>query len=753
MITRKILLFSVLSLFFILLKPDQAKGDSPSLPTITVVNMIRGNALGRENENLLPRLQAQWEDTKSHNIPATWLWQYDALTNRDLTLYAKKELINQEFGLFLEVDKNLTQKAKVLYRGRGPWYFSDGLFTFSYDSNERKKLIDALFAQFYDVFEYYPKTVGAWWVDADALSYMQHKYGITSSLRAADQYDLDVYSIWGTPWSIPYIPSQENAGIPAETFDKGIPIVITQWAARDPFKAYGSTSEHGTFSIQDYELKQYDQTYFNHLSSNFLKEPGDQIVLGLENDGHEKTFIKGGHYNNLLTAASTLRDAHKVVFMTAKDYAEFFMKKKNVYPPSNYFLAKDYESDDQAFWYNSPNYRIGVQKIGDKISIIDLRDYRIKTVEDFSLLPNSQGMLRIYVPPVIDSTIFPNTVKYLASSDQPLSTSSDRDKVTLSSGDTIIGVFTDTSFTLSNASISLPTITNQDYFLPISVSLVIYGVYMIVMKKKLTKKDQVTLTTVYLIAFVFAADFHHTKDVIIFDKKMVYLSNLFPFIPISSTKVYVTFFIIPFLLFLIVHAFIIMRYASRKIFILAPAVMLILLYAHVPYFPLDKTTYPSTGIGLGVLGILSVLAAAGFYYKTKNKKIFVSSLLSIPVVLAIATCIIFFSRTRLIIPSFEIQALRTIEEKRKDVLYLYPTQKPIYKAIKPSLLDSYYVEEKLTGVNWTVMLRDGEDLSLQNYQNKLLIVPRFLGSTISDPEVKKLGLKKIFDNSQIAIFE
>ena len=51
-------------------------------------------------------------------------------------------MIDQEFGLFLEIDRNLAAKSDVAYRGRGPWYFSDGIYLLSYDPVERKKIID-----------------------------------------------------------------------------------------------------------------------------------------------------------------------------------------------------------------------------------------------------------------------------------------------------------------------------------------------------------------------------------------------------------------------------------------------------------------------------------------------------------------------------------------------------------------------------------------------------------------------------------
>src|SRR5260370_26178971 len=92
------------------------------LPVITVINPIRGNELGHNNEDLLPGLRAQWRATKDLHVEATWLWQYTALENDQLADFAKTNMQDQEFGLFLEIDRNFTRKANVQYRGTGPWY-------------------------------------------------------------------------------------------------------------------------------------------------------------------------------------------------------------------------------------------------------------------------------------------------------------------------------------------------------------------------------------------------------------------------------------------------------------------------------------------------------------------------------------------------------------------------------------------------------------------------------------------------------
>jgi len=299
---KKIFLLPLLLISFLFISSVNFvfASDKPSLPTITVINLIRGNELGHEKDNLGESLKAQWKVTKDAKANATWLFQYGALENKNMVDYARKNMSNQEFGLLFEIDRNFAQKGHVQYRGQGPWYFSDGLFLISYDKDERKRLIDTSFAKFKETFGYYPKTVGAWWIGGDSVSYMQERYGITAVLRASDQFDLDFYSIWGTPWSIPYVSSKKHQGIPAESFDGSSKVVNIQWAARDPLEGY----QDPLFSLQDYPQRGYDSEYVNHLFSIYLKHPNDNIVIGLENGGTLAVFEK--FYKTMLSEAKKL---------------------------------------------------------------------------------------------------------------------------------------------------------------------------------------------------------------------------------------------------------------------------------------------------------------------------------------------------------------------------------------------------------------------------------------------------------------
>ncbi|MDE2590081.1 MAG: hypothetical protein KGL95_10510, partial [Patescibacteria group bacterium] len=407
--------------------PNRVFASTVTLPVVTVINPIREPEKGPYP---LDGLQTQYEIVKDHHISATWLWQYTTLEDNKLTDVAKS-MTNQEFGLWMEIDRNLAEKAHVVYRGQGPWYFSDGLLLISYDTSEREKLIDTAFARFRETFGYYPKTVGAWWIGEDSLNYMKEKYGILGTLRAADQFNLDVYSIWGTPWSIPYISSKTNEGIPGLSWQDSSQIVVMQWAPRDPTDGYGELSS--TYSTQDYFLHGLNLSYFNYLSGVYLQHPLDQVVFGL--GGGFTSAGYQGRYTDEIARVATLRNEGKIAILPAQTYEEAVLAKQQIFPGQSYFLNTGFNSSDQSFWYQSPQYRAGIEKQGDNIYLVDVRNYSQNPQEDFAQLPNSQGYLRITEPALLDSVRFPGQKKLLATSSDPLRVQSSGTNVMLFAGD------------------------------------------------------------------------------------------------------------------------------------------------------------------------------------------------------------------------------------------------------------------------------------------------------------------------------
>jgi hypothetical protein len=704
-------------------------------------------------------LQAQWQVIKEAQLPATWLWQYSALENQKLTNFAQTQMPQQEFGLFLEIDRNFAQKANVQYRGRGPWYFSDGLFLVSYDRLERQKLIDTVFAKFKQTFGYYPKTVGAWWLGADSLTYMQQKYGIVASLRAADQFDLDVYSIWGTPWSIPYVASRQNAAIPATSWDKSTKVVTLQWAPRDPTRGFGESSQSSTYSIQDYTLKKYDISYFNYLTFVYLRKPLDNLVVGLE--GGNTPQVYHGQYKQQITQIKQWEKQHKIIIATAKDYASRLSKEKKILPPTSYFLTKDFQNSNQSFWYNSPHIRVGIQKEGEKIVLQDLRDYSKAPLEDFALLPNSQGYLRINTPAIIDAIRFPQQKKLLAITKDPLQLQEGKNEITLWSGNKKIARFTPSRVQIQTEKpiqslIFTPQMPSLSLFWILGLLFLLYSFTIVLFTK--SKKTACVQIFFFVLPLILSYPFTNIQlpDIqnIIFDKKELVLAPIFS-LPINNLAFKLTLIkLIPLLLLPLIHMLCFSKKKTNRhfnaIYYLYLAAV-ILLYFHLPYFPLDRSTYLQAAVVISILGIGGVIASFMTFLRTKSRQKSLPVLVATCFVLILLVTAILLARQKYIITPFELQALQTIAQSHQKVLLLMPADKPIYKAVRPLLAEDYRLAVNLTNTDWEKTSQQS-NTNLSSYPGQIIFIPRYLGVDISIREIKQSHLTKIFDNAQIALF-
>lgn len=345
---------------------------------IVVVNPVRISAY---NPDPVASIKAQYGVINKLNLPATWLVTFDILDNLPLVSEIRSFNKNQETGLFLEVSKNFAQKSNVEYHQTGSWHFANAVFLSGYTQEERIKFIDTVFSKFKEQFGYYPISVGAWWIDSFSLQYMHDKYGVSANLGVADQYSTDNYQVWGTYWSTPYYPSKLHAGIPAASPDSKIGVVTLQWAPREPRRGYYSS----LYSTQDYfTTPKLDINYFSHLIDLF-----SQVTLGLESDFTPDVY--GGEYAKQMQVVAQ-KSATKV---TMKNFAEWYTDKFPGISPGQTI------NFDGMVWYQSPFYRLGIDKTNHKI--IDFRIYPTNYQEPYYLWPNREKDLRINIPSLIDS--------------------------------------------------------------------------------------------------------------------------------------------------------------------------------------------------------------------------------------------------------------------------------------------------------------------------------------------------------------
>lgn len=373
---------------------------------ITIVNPIR---ISVYSSNPKDSLLVQYSQVKKRNLPATWLLTYDVISDMEIVDVAKTMDKSQELGIFLEVTPKFASESGIIYNKTDSWHRANSVFLSGYTQQDRLHLIDSVFAKFKQVFNLYPNTVGAWWIDSYSLQYMKDKYGITANLTVADQFSTDGYQIWGQYWSTPFYPSKFHAGMPARSKENKLDIVTIQWAARDPLNGYGRAGA-SLFSTQDRFEAEYSQKLLELYAKSGPNKFG-QIVLGLEGDFPPSSYSSGTFFSNWLDIVKTAKQNDDISVVTMKDFSNWYRSNFPKLSPVQIIQSDDLLGKRiKTFWYNSINYRVNITYNADnKETIIrDFRSYHDNFQEPFYVSPNRELNLSINLPSQIDSASNPD---------------------------------------------------------------------------------------------------------------------------------------------------------------------------------------------------------------------------------------------------------------------------------------------------------------------------------------------------------
>lgn len=337
---------------------------------ITIVNPIRGQDFWNYPYSILETPKKQYELISSKNIEATWMARYDALKNPEIQNFLKSLNSKQEVGLFLEITPTLTTDAGVVYNQSENWHYAKSVLVIGYSQPDRIKLIDTAMNKYREQFGKYPKSVGAWWIDAYSLQYMKDKYQIEVNMDVSDQFSTDGYQVWGQYWSSPFYPSKRNALMPASSESEKIGVTTIQWAGRDPFNGYGNSVFESTYSVQanDYMLHDLGIDYFKK-----LVEVYPQVVVGLENDFDWNKF--GEEYSRQVEYAASLQSKNTQV-VTMENFGKLYKSANPKISPKLLISSDDpLGSDGKVIWYQNEKYRVGLFVNNEGVIIRDLRQF------------------------------------------------------------------------------------------------------------------------------------------------------------------------------------------------------------------------------------------------------------------------------------------------------------------------------------------------------------------------------------------
>lgn len=455
------LILIMISLFLVPQKIALANDQINSNQFITLVNPVR---ISEYNTSPEKSLSAEYQAVHQFNLPATWLLTYDAISNKNVSEITKNMDPQQELGILLEISPNFTKDVNIKYKETDSWHRAKALFLSGYTQKERIIFIDTVFNKFKQTFGFFPKSVGAWWVDSYSLEYMQKKYGITASLNCSDQFFTDGYSIWGQYWSTPFYPNKTHAGLPANSLDNKLNLVMLQWAARDPINGYGK-NKASTYSTQDYHTHNLPIEYYEKLIRIYTQNSTNkfgQITLGLESDLSESAYQ--GLFTKHLSLIQKLKDNEGFKVTTMQAFSNWYQSSfPKLSPPQVIETEDPLGTKLKSFWYQSPNYRLGLiyNPETSESKIIDLRIYPENFQEPFYQSPNNQMDLFINLPSLIDTATNKNSAWVVDLGELTSTSGTNQDFVLHYQGNKSIN-FKTSAFSFDGANISLPKSFNQE---------------------------------------------------------------------------------------------------------------------------------------------------------------------------------------------------------------------------------------------------------------------------------------------------
>lgn len=387
---------------------------------LNIVNFIRG-CEPRAEVDLLEPVKQQISLLRKHNLPGTFLFQYDALINPAfLDLFRNTSDLSLELGVWFEIVRPLCEAAGVEWRGRYDWdWLAQYGFSVGYTKPERERLLDCLFEKFRETFGVYPRSIGSWNLDAHTLSYASEKYGLDAACFCKDQWGTDGYSVWGGYYGQAYYPSRANFFCPAQTDAMQISVPTFRMLGSDPIYQYdfgltedGASERQGVVTLEPVytgadggggEPRWVDW----YLQENFS---GNCLSFGYTQAGQENSFgwsamEKGLTYQHEQFAA--LRAEGKLEVETLGDTGRWYRKAFAQTPASTITALRDWKNQSRrSIWYNCRNYRVNLMMEKGKFWLRDLYLFRENYPERYQEEPCRTDYLVFDNLPVMDGNRF-----------------------------------------------------------------------------------------------------------------------------------------------------------------------------------------------------------------------------------------------------------------------------------------------------------------------------------------------------------
>jgi hypothetical protein len=385
-------------------------GENPRI--VNIINFIRllePRDAAITQDVLYQTVVNQLEMMKKYKLGGTFLLQYDALMDSRYQKLLKSLPKGFEVGAWWEIPQPLVEKAGLKWRGRYPWDWHANVgFSIGYTPEEREKLVDVYMKDFKNIYGYYPKSVGSWFIDEHTLNYMYEKYGIVASCNCRDQIGTDGYTMWGGYWNQAYYPSKLNSYMPAQNAKNQIPVPVFRMLGSDPVRQYDDGLGKDIQGVATLEpvynngggdsawVDWYFKEFVNGASMNFA-----YVQAGQENSFTWEKMSKG--YGFQIPLIAKLRDEKKVKTETLAESGKWFKKNFKITPPTSVTVLDDLNNgESKTIWFDSRYYRANILWENGTLRFRDIHLFDERLTSDYLTAKSTSAKCSYYTPPFID---------------------------------------------------------------------------------------------------------------------------------------------------------------------------------------------------------------------------------------------------------------------------------------------------------------------------------------------------------------
>ncbi len=334
--------------------------------------------------------QALHKQATHSATPVTWLIDQKVLDNQEeLEFFQQLDSAGtDQVGLLLEVNPAWRNQAKV-----PPPKSQLGYLLNSYSPQNRYRLIDHLFDQYFKAFGHFPKTVASSYIDSTSLSYLANQYSVNSALFSVPNKDGHLPKTDGFFPYFPYYPSKNNALVPAQSRQEKIPLVVSHW---NPPALSGQPQ----FRLQDQLSWLDDSSIFYSLLADYSQKDLNeftQLGFGVDNSVSPSSYIPV--FKFLQKQFSKNQQEFTLRVSTVEGASDWYI---SIYPftgPSSYY--RSLSSDDLYLHYANPFYQISLEQSNGHAQINYLSIFNNIESETFAHQANLTSTLELSTYPLV----------------------------------------------------------------------------------------------------------------------------------------------------------------------------------------------------------------------------------------------------------------------------------------------------------------------------------------------------------------